>query len=273
LRNGSFEEGDKPPLPSWNFYGVGYRLSDDAVDSKRSILCESDDTQTICGAMQTISLEQRQPVPLILHGFSKSENVFPANLSGDYSLYLDARYVDGSPLWGEIVPFGGTRVAGRGTGWEWGWRLIVPEKPIREAIVYALFRYRRGRAWFDQVGLTELRLPPNLAKVESNVPEMLPLTDGDFRTVWQGKGESVIPLAVSPMVTVRQVAIWWRSPERRAETVRVEVWDGNAWTTVAERPTDTDGWLTVVDFAAVKATRLRVILRGSDYAVREVEVR
>jgi len=270
LRNGSFEEGDKPPLPSWNFYGVGYRLSDDAVDGKRSILCESDDTQTICGAMQTITLEQRQPVPLILHGFSKGEDVFPANLSGDYSLYLDAHYVDGSPLWGEIVPFGGTRGAGRGTSWEWGWRLIVPEKPIREAIVHALFRYRKGRAWFDGVGLTELRLPPNLAKVESNVPEMLPLTDGDFRTVWQGKGESVIPLAVSPMVTVRQVAIWWRSP---AETVRVEVWDGNAWTTVAERPTDTDGWLTVVDFAAVKATRLRVILRGSDYAVREVEVR
>ena len=273
LRNGSFEEGDKPPLPSWNFYGVGYKLSDDAIDGKRGIFCESDDMQTMRGAMQTVALNQTEPIPLILHGFSKGENVFPANLSGDYSLYLDARYVDGSPLWGEIVPFGGTRDGRRGTGWQWGWRLIVPEKPIREAVVYALFRYRKGRAWFDGVGLTELRLPPNLAKVEGNAPEMLPLTDGDFRTMWQGKGESVIPLAVSPMAMVRQVAIWWRSPERRAETVRVEIWDGSAWKRVTERPTDADSWLTVVDFTAVKTSRLRVILRGSDYAVREVEVR
>jgi hypothetical protein len=271
LRNGSFEEGDKPPLPSWNFYGVGYRLSDDAVDSKRSILCESDDTQTICGAMQTISLEQRQPVPLILHGFSKSENVFPANLSGDYSLYLDARYVDGSPLWGEIVPFGGTRGAGRGTGWEWGWRLIVPEKPIREAIVYALFRYRRGKAWFDGVGLSELRLPERV-KLESLEPKLQALVDGDFRTVWQGSGEQVIVLAAKS-AAVGQIAIWWQRPELKADFVRVEVYDGGDWKIVAERQTDADTWLTVLDFAAAKTHQLRLTLKGKNYTVREIEAR
>jgi hypothetical protein len=271
LRNGSFEEGDKPPLPSWNFYGVGYRLSDDAVDSKRSILCESDDTQTICGAMQTITLEQRQPVPLILHGFSKSENVFPANLSGDYSLYLDARYVDGSPLWGEIVPFGGTRGAGRGTGWEWGWRLIVPEKPIREAIVYALFRYRRGKAWFDGVGLSELRLPERV-KLESLEPKLQALVDGDFRTVWQGSGEQVIVLAAKS-AAVGQIAIWWQRPELKADFVRVEVYDGGDWKIVAERQTDADTWLTVLDFAAIKAHQLRFTLKGKNYTVREIEAR
>jgi hypothetical protein len=271
LRNGSFEEGDKPPLPSWNFYGVGYRLSDDAVDSKRSILCESDDTQTICGAMQTITLEQRQPVPLILHGFSKSENVFPANLSGDYSLYLDARYVDGSPLWGEIVPFGGTRGAGRGTGWEWGWRLIVPEKPIREAIVYALFRYRRGKAWFDGVGLSELRLPERV-KLESLEPKLQALVDGDFRTAWQGSGEQVIVLAAKS-AAVGQIAIWWQRPELKADFVRVEVYDGGDWKIVAERQTDADTWLTVLDFAATKTHQLRLTLKGKNYTVREIEAR
>jgi len=271
LRNGSFEEGDKPPLPSWNFYGVGYRLSDDAVDSKRSILCESDDTQTICGAMQTITLEQRQPVPLILHGFSKSENVFPANLSGDYSLYLDARYVDGSPLWGEIVPFGGTRGAGRGTGWEWGWRLIVPEKPIREAIVYALFRYRRGKAWFDGVGLSELRLPERV-KLESLEPKLQALVDGDFRTSWQGSGEQVIVLAAKS-AAFGQIAIWWQRPELKADFVRVEVYDGGDWKIVAERQTDADTWLTVLDFAATKTHQLRLTLKGKNYTVREIEAR
>jgi hypothetical protein len=271
LRNGSFEEGDKPPLPSWNFYGVGYRLSDDAVDSKRSILCESDDTQTICGAMQTITLEQRQPVPLILHGFSKSENVFTANLSGDYSLYLDARYVDGSPLWGEIVPFGGTRGAERGTGWQWGWRLIVPEKPIREAIVYALFRYRRGKAWFDGVGLSELRLPERV-KLESLEPKLQALVDGDFRTSWQGSGEQVIVLAAKS-AAVGQIAIWWQRPELKADFVRVEVYDGGDWKIVAERQTDADTWLTVLDFAAIKAHQLRFTLKGKNYTVREIEAR
>jgi len=271
LRNGSFEEGDKPPLPSWNFYGIGYRLSDDAVDGKRSILCESDDTQTICGAMQTINLEQRQPVPLILHGFSKSENVFPANLSGDYSLYLDARYVDGSPLWGEIVPFGGTRDGGRGTGWEWGWRLIVPEKPIREAIVYALFRYRRGKAWFDGVGLSELKLPERV-KLESLEPKLQALVDGDFRTSWQGSGEQVIVLAAKS-AAVGQIAIWWQRPELKADFVRVEVYDGGDWKIVAERQTDADTWLTVLDFAAIKAHQLRFTLKGKNYTVREIEAR
>jgi hypothetical protein len=271
LRNGSFEEGDKPPLPSWNFYGIGYRLSDDAVDSKRSILCESDDTQTICGAMQTIALNQTEHIPLILHGFSKSENVFPANLSGDYSLYLDARYVDGSPLWGEIVPFGGTRGAGRGTGWQWGWRLIVPEKPIREAIVYALFRYRRGKAWFDGVGLSELKLPERV-KLESLEPKLQALVDGDFRTAWQGSGEQVIVLAAKS-AAVGQIAIWWQRPELKADFVRVEVYDGGDWKIVAERQTDADTWLTVIDFAAAKTHQLRLTLKGKNYTVREIEAR
>ncbi len=280
LRNGSFEDGDKTPLPNWGFYGVGYKLSNDAVDGKQSIVCESDNTQTMRGAMQIVALNQTEPLPLILHGFSKGENVFPTHLSGDYSLYLDARYVDGSPLWGEIVPFDGTRDAGRGTGWQWGWRLIVPEKPLREAVVYALFRYRSGRAWFDSVYLSELRLPPSLkaAVSEGSAPAepknfAASLTDGDFRTVWEGSGEKQIVLTLQSPATVRQVAVWWHRPERRAELVRVEIWADGKWQTVAERPTDADTWLTVLDFAVTETSRLRITFQGTNYSVREVELR
>jgi len=271
LRNGSFEDGDKPPLPNWGFYGVGYKLSDEAVDGKQSIFCESDDTQTMRGAMQRVTLNQNESVPLILHGFSKGEGVFPTHLGGDYSLYLDARYVDGTPLWGEIVPFEVTRDGGRGTGWQWGWRLIVPEKPIREAIVYALFRYRKGRAWFDGVGLSELRLPEKV-KLESADPKTQALVDGDFRTVWQGSGEQVIVL-IAKSAAVGQIAIWWQRPELKADFVRVEVYDGSDWKTVAERQTDADTWLTVLDFPALKAGRLRLTLKGTSYAAREIEAR
>jgi hypothetical protein len=271
LRNGSFEEGDKTPLPHWGFYGVGYKLNDEAVDGKQSIFCESDDTQTMRGAMQTVTLNQNEPVPLILHGFSKGEGVFPTHLGGDYSLYLDARYADGTPLWGEIVPFGGTRDRGHGTSWQWGWRLIVPEKPIREAVVYALFRYRKGRVWFDSVGLSELRLPERV-KLESLEPKSQALVDGDFRTVWQGNGDQVIVLAAK-LVTIRQIAVWWQRPELRADFVRVEVYDGGDWKIVAERQTDGDAWLTVLDFAAKKAHQLRLTLKGKNYAVREIEAR
>ncbi|MFA0745514.1 MAG: hypothetical protein LASZOEIN_002325, partial [Candidatus Fervidibacter sp.] len=181
------------------------------------------------------------------------------------------RYVDGSPLWGEIVPFGGTRGAGRGTGWEWGWRLIVPEKPIREAIVYALFRYRRGKAWFDGVGLSELRLPERV-KLESLEPKLQALVDGDFRTAWQGSGEQVIVLAAKS-AAVGQIAIWWQRPELKADFVRVEVYDGGDWKIVAERQTDADTWLTVLDFAATKTHQLRLTLKGKNYTVREIEAR
>ncbi|MCS3919476.1 hypothetical protein Q2T83_12790 [Fervidibacter sacchari] len=271
LRNGSFEEGDKPPLPHWGFYGVGYKLDGEAVDGKQSIFCESDDTRTVRGAVQRVTLNQNEPVPLILHGFSKGENVFPMHLGGDYSLYLDARYVDGTPLWGEIVPFSGTWGRGHGTGWQWGWRLIVPEKPIREAVVYALFRYRKGRAWFDGVGLSELRLPERV-KLETLEPKSQALVDGDFRTVWQNSGDQVIVLEAKS-ATIRQIAIWWQRPELKADFVRVEVYDGSDWKTVAERLTEGDTWLTVLDFAATKANQLRLTLKGKNYAVREVEAR
>ncbi len=281
LRNGSFEDGNEPPLPNWAFYGVGYRLSKDAAgDGAQSILCDSGDTQTMTGAIQNLALNQTQPVPLLLHGFSKGEGVYPSGLGGDYSLYLDARYVDGTPLWGEIVPFSGARDGRRETGWEWGWRLIVPEKPLREVVVYALFRYRRGRAWFDSVGLNELRLPPNLAKgaTAETKGKAVALTDGDFRTVWEGSGETSVVIALPSAVEVKQVAIWWAAAKkddslRKAESLSVEGWDGTDWQLLTERPTDADSWVTVVDFPPTDARILRVTLRGKDYAVRELEVR
>ncbi|MCX7967667.1 MAG: hypothetical protein N3B10_04140, partial [Armatimonadetes bacterium] len=288
LRNGSFENGDKPPLPNWDFYGVGYKLSSEAIDGKQSIVCESEDTQTMRGARQVVSLNQTEPLPLILHGFSKGENVFPAHLSGDYSLYLDARYVDGSPLWGEIVPFGATQDTGHGTGWQWGWRLIVPEKSLQEAIVYALFRYRRGRAWFDSIYLGELRLPPSLktktwegeapaepktSEGEAPAEPKTSLTDRDLRTIWDGSGEKQIVMVLESAKTVKQIAIWWHLPERRAEFVKVEILADGKWQKVAERPTDADTWLTVVDFAPTKVDRLRITLQGTSYALREIEVR
>lgn len=273
LRNGSFEEGNEPPLPYWRFYGVGYRVSSEAVDGKRSLFMESADTQTMRGALQIVTFspppagaQAPLPCPLILHGFSKGEEVSPSGLGGDYSLYLDARYVDGTPLWGEIVPFGGA-------GWQWGWRLIVPEKPLREVFVYALFRYRRGRAWFDAVGLTELRLPPSLTvTAQSSVPNVKPLLDNDFRTVWHGRGEMTVMVEWKSPVTVRQVVLWW-AERAKAERVQVEIWDGKEWRLIAERPTDSDTFVTVVDFPPQTVQRLRVRLAGTQYAVRELQVR
>ncbi len=268
LSNGSFEEGNRPPLPHWSFYGVGYKVSTDAIDGKQSIFCESKDTQTHLGGMQRVVLKQTQPVPLILHGFSKGEKVFPTGLGGDYSIYFDGRYVDGTPLWGQIVPFEAT---GR---WEWGWFLIVPEKPLQEAVVYALFRNRRGAAWFDGVGLSELRLPPNLAKGAKvqGTGNTAALTDGDWRTSWQGSDEASLVVELSQPQPVRQVALWWMD-RAKAHQVRVEVWDGAQWRKVTERATDAESFVTVVDFEPVTTQRLRITLTAPSFAVRELEVR
>jgi len=139
--------------------------------------------------------------------------------------------------------------------------------------VYALFRYRRGRAWFDVVGLSELRLPPSLTvTAQSSVPNVKPILDNDFRTVWQGHGEMTVVVEWKSPVTVRQVVLWW-AERAKAERVQVEIWDGKEWRLIAERPTDSDTFVTVVDFPPQTVQRLRVRLAGTQYAVRELQVR
>jgi hypothetical protein len=135
----------------WNPYaGNGYRL-DTAMrhGEKRSIACVNRTAEEGSGASQSIELNQAQPIPIIVSGWSRAEGVSGAS-DGNYSLYVDAVYADGAALYGQIAPFRtGTH------DWEMQSVTIRPANPIKSLTLYALFRSKTGRVWFDDVSLRE----------------------------------------------------------------------------------------------------------------------
>jgi hypothetical protein len=98
---------------------------------------------------QTVTLDQKQPAPIIASGWSKAENASGAP-DGNYAVYLDLAFADGTPLFGQIAPFAcGTH------DWEYQQVVVKPEKPIKSLTVNAIFRYRTGTVWFDDLSLRE----------------------------------------------------------------------------------------------------------------------
>ncbi|MDQ2688540.1 MAG: hypothetical protein M3Y28_11815, partial [Armatimonadota bacterium] len=102
------------------------------------------------GASQFLTLNQTTAQPLLVTGWSKSDTV-SGSADGDYSLYVDLTFTDGTPLWGQTAAFAcGTH------GWQQRQVLIVPPKPLKSATVYVLFRHHTGTVWFDDVQATVL---------------------------------------------------------------------------------------------------------------------
>jgi hypothetical protein len=100
-------------------------------------------------ASQTVVLDQERPVPILAGGWSKAENAEGAE-DGNYSVYLDIMFADGTPLFGQIAPFTvGTH------DWEYREVIVRPEKPIKSLTFNAIFRYRKGTVWFDDLTLRE----------------------------------------------------------------------------------------------------------------------
>jgi hypothetical protein len=82
-------------------------------------------------------------------GWSKAENVTGA-ADGNYSLYADVLYSDGTWLYGQTANFSvGTH------DWEQKSVTIKPEKPIRSVTLNVLFRYKTGKVWFDDISLVD----------------------------------------------------------------------------------------------------------------------
>jgi hypothetical protein len=98
-----------------------------------------------CGAAQNVVVDQQTAMPLAVEGESKALSVSGAP-DGDYALYVDITYQDGTNLWGQVASFKtGTH------GWESSRTLIRPAKPVRSANVHVLLRQHGGTAWFRKV--------------------------------------------------------------------------------------------------------------------------
>ncbi|NCO95369.1 MAG: hypothetical protein GW880_29030, partial [Armatimonadetes bacterium] len=94
------------------------------------------------GAAQNIAVNQKEPAPLAIEGESKALNV-SGTPDGDYSLYVDITYQDGTNLWGQVATFGtGTHE------WESSRCVLEPQRPLQSANVHLLLRNHTGTVWF-----------------------------------------------------------------------------------------------------------------------------
>jgi hypothetical protein len=151
ILNGGFEQGNGKTATGWSAYEQGYNLDSSVRHSgKVSIRCVNSQLIDRSGAEWYIKLDQKVPAPLLVQGWSKAEDV-SGQPNSDYSLYIDLHYMDGTPLYGQISPFQ--------TGshdWQKRQVLIVPSRPLRDALVYVLFRQHTGSVWFDDVSARTL---------------------------------------------------------------------------------------------------------------------
>ncbi|MBN2129348.1 MAG: hypothetical protein JW741_07615, partial [Sedimentisphaerales bacterium] len=100
------------------------------------------DTQAQRGVSQTVTLNQQKPEPIIATAWSRAENV-GGTRDRDYCLYLDLRYTDGTPLWGQVDSWSvGTH------DWEKAQVIVFPEKPVASVSFHMLLRGHSGKAWF-----------------------------------------------------------------------------------------------------------------------------
>jgi len=104
------------------------------------------------GLSQTVVLDQKQAMPIVAVAWSRADRVGGTRDSG-YSLYLDLRYQDGTPLWGQIAAFDvGSH------DWQKAVVKIFPAKPVKSATVNLLLRRRAGKAAFRGVRLRQVEL-------------------------------------------------------------------------------------------------------------------
>jgi hypothetical protein len=151
LSNGDFEKSSGKRPTGWQAAPNGYLLVPGAGrQASSALVCENADENVWSGVSQTITLNRTNPAPLIVHGWSRAENV-SGGADNNYSIYVDLTYQDGTPLWGQTANFQtGTH------DWQEREMVIIPRKPVRSATVHCLLRQHSGKAWFDDVSLREM---------------------------------------------------------------------------------------------------------------------
>jgi hypothetical protein len=167
----------KPPIPTTRFYdffadgserwsGIGaggYRVDGaEKHGGSRAVRCYNATAIGESGLTQNVELNQERPVPLVISGWSKAREV-SGQPDGNYALYLDIVFRDGTVLYGQTAPFDcGTH------DWQRTSVTIKPEKPIGRLTYNVLFRHKLGTAWFDDVSLAVRENPQGPREVLQN---------------------------------------------------------------------------------------------------------
>lgn len=152
LLNPGFENGSAITATNWTAYVSGYGI--DATGGRiggRALRLINAASSESHGAYQIVTLNQTQTHPIDLSGWSKASGL-TGDVDSNYSVYLDIRYMDDTPLYGQTINFDtGTH------DWQFRERFIVPAKPIKSINVYVLLRNTHaGTAWFDDLRISEV---------------------------------------------------------------------------------------------------------------------
>jgi hypothetical protein len=140
--NPGFEDNADSKASGWSRYGEGYEVVREGRDGSWCIRCRSDTGRQTMGAAQEIFLDPPVEHPILISGWSKAAGVE----GGEYCVYLDVHYADGTPLWGQKCIFQ------RGTHeWSRAESIFTPSKPVARIQAFVLFRNAKGTAWFDDI--------------------------------------------------------------------------------------------------------------------------
>ena len=130
----------KSPIPTARFYDFfgdgaehwarcgsgGYTVDrTEKHGGSRSVRCFNAAAAGESGLVQGIELNQEKPLPIVAGGWSKAQNV-SGQPDGNYAIYLDIVYQDGTFLYGQVAPFAcGTH------DWQFNSVTVKPAKPIK----------------------------------------------------------------------------------------------------------------------------------------------
>jgi len=160
----------------------------------RGVSCANAADTAESGLVQAVVLNQDKPAPIIASGWSKAEGV-SGQADGNYAVYLDIAYQDGTFLYGQVAPFAcGTH------DWQSSSVKVEPAKSIKSLTYNVLFRYKKGKVWFDDVSLHVLDDPKAPREVLRNGGFEEPASGGRIIDVTQ-TGKLPVPAApVQPLV-------------------------------------------------------------------------
>ena len=126
-------------------FSQGHALCANARLIGDEVVCDNGTNQTAAtGWCWQLKLNQREASPFKVVAESLAEATPSGFNARDYSLYIDITYADKSHLYGQVAEFSPRP----GLGWQRRSVTVCPDKPIKVANCYLLYRFRPGRVRF-----------------------------------------------------------------------------------------------------------------------------
>lgn len=148
LLNPNLDAAPDGSLPGWTVYRTEnpFRLDTSVLlTGKTSVAGTSVRDGEHFGLKQEVVYEKPDKTPIIFGGWSKAQNVISG---GEFCIYLDIFYEDGSNDWGKKADWSiGTH------DWEYTVNIVYPIKPVSKIQYFVLLRKTDGTVWLDDFSL------------------------------------------------------------------------------------------------------------------------